>query len=474
MGTKLPDRIRDLWSHRRPLPEGGPVLLLVSGGADSTALLHLAAEGVFDDHPLRVLHVDHMLRGEESRGDAAFVSELCARLRIPCSVRPVDVAAIAAGEGSNLEEVGRRERYRLADEELDNLCNNAGADPASGLIMTAHTRDDRVETFYMRSIVGGGPGAFGSIPRTRGRIVRPLLDVDRDDLREYLAERGEGWREDASNQDVTKLRAFVRSKIVPQAKSWNPALSSTLARSMDLIAQESAFLDEMAQHAAGEAIEYASPEVELRFDVEVLGALHPVLARRVLRDALTQTFPRSSRIETFHIEAILEGMSHVGFVTDVPGNLRVRREYAKLTVLPCDVSHGGPGPCELRIPGEVVFGEGRLTASYIDPAEIPRDRDRTAIDADLVGEVLVVDGPREGDRFKPLGMDGTKKLSDLLVDEKVPRRKRASVPVVRDGSRVVWVAGMRMDDGYKVTETTKRAVLLTWSISLGTEYEDDE
>ncbi len=474
MGTTLPDRIRDMLSHRRPLPEGGPVLLLVSGGADSTTLLLLASEGVLGDRPLRVLHVDHMLRGDESRADALFVSEICDRLGIPCSVREVDVSAIAASTGGNLEDVGRRERYRLADEELDDLCRNSGADLASGRILTAHTRDDRVETFYMRSIVGGGPGAFGSIPRVRGRVVRPLLDVDRDELRGYLAERGEAWREDASNQDVTKLRAFVRAKIVPEAKSWNPALGSTLMRSMDLIAEESAYLDELAQQAAEHAVELASPGVELRFDIDALLSLHPVLTRRVLRDALTETFPRSSRIEAFHIEAILQGMAHVGFVTDVPGNLRVRREYAKLTVLPCDVSHGGPGPCELRIPGEVVFGEGRLTASFIDPADIPRDRDRAAIDADLVGEVLVVDGPREGDRLKPLGMGGTKKLSDLLVDEKVPRRRRASVPVVRDGSRIVWVAGMRMDDGYKVTETTKRAVLLTWSVSQGTEFEDDE
>ncbi len=205
------------------LPGGAPVLALVSGGADSVCLLRLLAAGVLGETGrLSVLHVNHQLRGADADADAEFVRALCASLSVEALIVRFDVAAYAAAERLNLEDAGRRVRYRFAEEALDAACAAARVPPGRGRIAVAHTRDDRVETFLMRAITGSGAGGLSSIPYVRGRIVRPLLDCDRAEVRAYLRELGQEWREDDSNTDESRLRALVRARIVPVAEQVNP------------------------------------------------------------------------------------------------------------------------------------------------------------------------------------------------------------------------------------------------------------
>lgn len=175
----------------------------------------------------------------------------------------IDVAGEVARTGGNVEAVARSERYLAANEALESLCRHAGAPLSSGRIFTAHTADDRVESFYMRSIVGTGPGGFRAMRYENGPIARPLLDVGREDLRDYLRKReqsgeicacdaqGNLWREDATNAHTDHFRAFVRHEIVPRAKERNPQLLETLGRTMDLIADEDDFMEGLAREAAG-------------------------------------------------------------------------------------------------------------------------------------------------------------------------------------------------------------------------------
>lgn len=242
-----------------------PVLLMVSGGSDSTALAYLASDlrdrGVLG--PLGILHVNHRLRGAAADADAAFVARLAELLGIPLFARSVDVGALAVDEGGNVEAVARRERYRAADEALVQLCRRASSPVVDGCIFTAHTADDRVESFYMRSIVGTGPGGFRAMRYRNGRVCRPLLEAGREELRSCLRERAEAglpvvrdeegalWREDATNAHTDRFRAYVRHEIVPRAKERNPRLLETLARTMDLIADE----DDMLEAQAGALVE---------------------------------------------------------------------------------------------------------------------------------------------------------------------------------------------------------------------------
>ncbi|NTU72016.1 MAG: tRNA lysidine(34) synthetase TilS [Coriobacteriia bacterium] len=460
--TSLPDIAHATASRNDLLPAGAPVLALVSGGADSMALLHLLAAGdLAPGSPLSVLHVNHMLRGADADADADFVAEQCAALGIACRVVRFDVASYAEEDALNLEDAGRRVRYRFADEELDALCESAGVSPLRGRIAVAHNRDDRVETFLARVINGAGSGGLASIAYRRDRIVRPLLDCDRATIRDWLRSRCGAWREDATNTDTTRQRAFVRHELVPVFERANPIFRETLARSMDLLADDDALLTTMAV-AFGHDFAETDPGVSVAFDREWMCTLDRAMGRRAIRSALLGCFPDASRLEAAHVEAIVDGLSEDAFARDLPSGLRAETEYGRLIVSRAGEASRAVAPSLLPIPGTADLGPaGLIVAEEVDPSNLVGTPDSITVDAGSLDR-LVVDGPRPGDRMRPLGMDGTRKLSDLLVDAKVPRRNRGATPVVRDGERIVWLAGVRMSEEYRIGASTARAVRLTW------------
>lgn len=453
--TSLPDIARATAERLGMLPDGVPVLVMVSGGADSTALLTLIAAGELGPRDVSVLHVDHMLR-PESGDDAAFVAALCDDLGVRRHVVRYDVAAYAAAEGLNVEDAGRRVRYRFAEEELD---VRAGA--GSGRIAVAHTLDDQAETFIMRVVTGAGAGGLSGIPPVRGRIVRPLLEARRADVVAYLTAIGRAWREDATNADASRLRANIRHEVVPRLEALNPAFHATLARSLGILAEEDALLADMAAGFADTFAEVQPGEASL--DLALMRTLTRPMARRVVRTALLRALPEASRLEAAHIDAIAEGLASDRFARDLPFGLRAHGEYGRMLLSRQPEEALSVAPALLDIPGTADLGEaGMLTAEEASPEPLWGDASSALIDADRIGGTLTVDGPREGDRMRPLGMAGTKKLSDLLAEAKVPRRQRPGIPVVRDGEDVVWVAGVRLSDDYKVTGQTERAARITW------------
>lgn len=448
-------------SRHAMLPEGAPALVMVSGGGDSVALLSMLASGAFGARPLRALHVNHLLRGDESDADEAFVTALCSGLGVECRVVRYDVAAFAELEGFNLEDAGRRVRYRFAEEELDAWCEALRMRPDTGRIAVAHTRDDRVETFFMRAIAGSGTGALASIEPVRGRIVRPLIDCDRSEVREHLEQAGVDWRDDATNTDTARTRALVRAELLPVAERLNPGFRASLARTMDLLGDDDALLTRMADGFAREFAEVGPGEV--RFNRDWMRTLERTMARRTVRTALHEAFPESSRLEAAHVEALVDGLSDDAFARDLPQGLRAFGEYGTLVVSYAGAELPSVTPCLLTLPGHADLGlAGEMLAELTDAADTRGSAESVVIDADAAGGELTVDSVREGDRMRPFGMDGSRKLSDLLTDAKVPRRRRRTVPVVRDGKAIVWLAGVRMSDDYRVTPQTKRAVRLTW------------
>lgn len=316
-----------------------PALLMVSGGSDSTALAYL----MHDLHerglvgPLASLHVNHKLRGADADADQLFTAALAEALDIPFFCCEIDVALLAAESGGNIEAIGRQERYIAAHEALESLCLHAMLPLAEGRIITAHTQDDRVENFYMRSIKGTGPGGFRSMLYRNGPIVRPLLDVSRDDLRSYLEDRAQAgelvirdgagrlWREDATNAHTDRFRAYVRHEIVPAAKKQNAHLLDTLCRTMDLIADEDDFMESLTEREMATCVEEAEDHTLL---LPVFGLLALPIKRRALRMILERMIGSEGRIESATIDAVLscfdaDGAPISGQVINIQGDLAV-------------------------------------------------------------------------------------------------------------------------------------------------------
>lgn len=457
----VPDIARDTAERYGMLPTDAPVLAMVSGGADSVALLHLLAAGALGPVRTKVLHVNHLLRGDAADEDEAFVRDLAGRMGVEAAIVRYDVAAYAHGEGLNLEDAGRRVRYRFAEDELEAWCEQCRIDSGRGRIAVAHSLDDRVETFFMRAISGSGTGALGSIAPVRGRIVRPLIECERDALRDWLREMGETWREDASNHDVSRTRARVRAELLPVAESLNPAFRSAMARTMDLLADDDLLLTSMAQAFARDFAELI--DGRLRFDRGLMRTLERTMARRTIRCALGGAFPETSRLEADHVERLVDGLSEETFAHDLPGGLRAANEYGTMVISRSSGELPGVAPGLLSLPGNVELGAaGVMSAREVEATEVEGSPNSVVIDADRILGELTVDGPRPGDRMRPFGMEGSRKLSDLLIDAKVPKRLRGATPVVRDGDRIVWLAGVRMSERFRVTPETKRAIRLTW------------
>ena len=336
-----------------------PVLLMVSGGSDSTALAYIAAElaslGMLGE--IAMLHVNHKLRGADAEADAAFVHDLAEALGLPFFLVEVDVGGIARQEGANTEAIARRERYAAAQGALESLCRHALHPIGDGRIFTAHTQDDRVENFYMRSIVGTGPGGFRSMRYRNGSVVRPCLGVSRQDLRDYLKRRaldveaGEGkplvrdsggnlWREDATNAHTDLFRGYVRHEIVPKALERNPRLLQTLSRTMDLIADEDDMLDAWTAQIVEEHVSWESAGDPCAGCVIAPGfaAVELPLQRRAAIDVLKRMLGVEERVDAASVEAIVaafaDGAPISGYTNNIQGDLALSANKRGLRIEP--------------------------------------------------------------------------------------------------------------------------------------------
>ena len=477
---------------------GAPVVLMVSGGADSTALLVLAATSKLDiddgrgvariaRERLHVLHINHCLRGIDAEEDEEFVRELSDRFGIPCTVRRVDVAALARKahdqgdtNATNVENAGREVRYAAAAELANQLAEEWGVPRSSARILTAHTADDRAETFFMNAIRGTGPAGLSSIPRRRNRIVRPLIDMTHDQLCDLLRMRGIVWREDDTNHDTRYLRAYVRHELLPVARRRNPRVAASLATTCDILSDEDAYLNQLASRAYRDLVRREGDGV-VALDAARLAASEVALARRVVRKALLLACP-GARLEARHIAQVLTLVAAGHGSCTVPVDVDVRVEYGLLVVRAPEAEAQGASAW-LSVPGELELADGRrLTAQLVAvPAgsrapEVARAHgsewqeqsvllDAAAAGIDPVqGGRLWVDSFQPGDVLCPLGMHGqSKKLSDLLAEAHVASADRASVPIVRSSATgpVVWVAGIRADERAKTTPDTKVMLELT-------------
>lgn len=427
---------------------GETVLVAVSGGADSVALLHvlmtLAPELSLCLH---VLHVDHGLRPDSGR-DAELVRHLATRLGLPAAVERVTVAT-----GGSLEAEARAARYAA----LEAHARRVGAQR----IALGHTADDQAETVLMRMLDGAGVRGLAGIPPVRGRIIRPLIETRRRDLVAALEAAGIGWIEDPSNRDARFLRNRIRHELLPMlAASYNPDVVVALDRIARLCrdtvdAIERVALRELDRLGVIAADAIVLPHAELAS-----------LPRQVAAETVRQAAARLGS------RAPLRAWAHRGLAR-ILASPPPRRPF-RLGGIVVEVSSGAVrlaaaetsrlATRELTAPGRVELPEiGCVLEARIVSATgyaVPRARERVAFDAALLPTRFTVRARRAGDRFSPFG-SGERRLKSFLIDEKIPRWERGRAPIVEAAGRIVWIAGVRRGREAPVTAGTRRVLELT-------------
>jgi len=444
--------------HYHMLAQGDAVLVGVSGGPDSVALLHsLVAIAPKWSLRLVVAHLNHQLRGPTADEEAAFVSKIAAGLGIPCKIASRNVAEYGIRYRLSVQEAARAVRYAFYDE--------VAAEYSADKIALGHHADDSAESILIHLLRGTGPLGLVGIPPVRdGRIIRPLIDLTRKEILAYLERHGLEYVLDRSNLDTDYLRNRIRHQLLPLLREeYNPNMVDALNRLGSILGDEEDFWD-LTVGRVFEELSWKRIPHGMSLSVSRLSGLHPALLRRVVRHAVLSVKGDLKRIGHVHVEAVIQlvvGSSPSGRL-DLPDSITVLRDLEAVNFLsePPQViagfEHDIPGIQTTPIP-EIGIALKLLVCDgdeVSDPKSYPLT---TALfDMEAITFPLTVRSFKEGDRFNPLGMSGSQKVKTFFINQKVARRERLRCPILLSGGHIIWVGGYRIDDSVKITEKTRK------------------
>lgn len=446
--------------------KGERIVVAVSGGTDSTALLFALCR-LKDDYDLRlyIAHLDHMVRSpQETAKDHQFVCRLAERLDLPVIFKKADVLKYAGEKKLSLEEAGRNRRYEFLLE--------AARDVGASKIALGHTLDDQTETILMRLIRGSGLRGLRGIPPLRvlgdKLVIRPLIEVWRREINAYLRRLNIKPLEDATNLTPKFFRNRVRHEVIGFLRRYNPNIKEALARAAQNLTYDYEILADTIERVFVKTAKVKRGAVTIKFQNFEKSPIG--LKRGILRRAIELVKGDLRGIDYSHIEKI-EGLIAVGKgALELPDKIRVT--VGRGSIVLHKVRGRGPGvPVprilkRLSVPGitlvpelglsfEIKFAKRRIISGKPKSAEY--------IDCDKIAEPLFLRTWKKGDRFRPLGMRSEKKLQDLFVDEKIPKGKRGLLPLVVCGRKIIWVCGLRLSEDVKITNATKRILRISYS-----------
>ncbi len=488
------------------LHPGDSVGVAVSGGADSVAMLHLLVDlreklGIV----LSVVHFNHHLRGKASDADEKFVKKLAAKHGLPFHVGRDDVAAKARREKANLEDAASRARYAFFVQLVEG--------GKLTRIAVGHTADDQAETVLAHILRGTGLAGLGGIHPTSGNVVRPLLQIRRSALRAYLKDRKQTWREDATNRDITKMRARIRKKLLPLLeKQFQPTVVEHLGALATFARDDNSYLDSTAATAVNALCERDKETISINIIPELLkapesnasvparpdfpnsrvthplrfskgGGLEPTqpqtkaIARRMIRQIVHQAKPEAGQLTAAHVDSILHLAEHGenGKSLPLPGGIEVRREHDKLIFRPkLGATRGygftdGPKTFEQQIDlsgPETVIEVPCLACLFrftrIDwPAKTGETSvTGTVLDRHALCPPIVLRNWRPGDQFRPSGHRKAHKLKRLLNEKRVSRWEREGWPVLTSAGVLAWVRGFPVAPEFAANERTRVGILI--------------
>ncbi|MFT9055485.1 MAG: tRNA lysidine(34) synthetase TilS [Ethanoligenens sp.] len=431
------------------LTDGDIVLAAFSGGADSSALLHLLCT-LREEHRLRIFaaHVNHGLRGEESTRDEAFVRARCEAWDVPCFFLHVDVRTEAAKTGESEELCGRRLRYAFFAEKSKAL---------GAKIATAHTLSDSVETLFLNLARGTGLAGLCGIPPVRGNIVRPLIETSRAEVEAYCAANGLAYVTDSTNMSLAYGRNRVRLEVIPALRTLNPALEQTMLRDMRLFAQDEAVLSELTGTLLRDAA------VPGGWTASVLRA-SPLRARALAAAAARAT---GFRLEEVHVQALETLLQTGAGRTQLRGGWFAELRHGLLAFIRPN-THTPEAFCRPLMPGIWKNGPVSMRITPITGANVKKFKSfcirysKYILDCDKIKGKAVIRTRQTGDFYHPVGRGVGKSLKKLFNEQAIPPSLRPYVPVAADESGVIWVGGFGPDARCVPDALTRRAYFLAY------------
>ncbi len=472
----LKQLVMDTIKKNRLIDYGDGIVVGISGGYDSVCLLHILYS-IAEEYSLKLypVHINHMLRGDEAMRDEIFVRDFCGNLGLEAVVERIDVAKQARLEKISLEEAGRNARYDTFNKVLEGK--------SAHKIAVAHSKNDQAETLLMRLFRGTGPEGLKGIEYRRNNIIRPLLDAERSSIEEYVDGQGLQAITDSSNLHTDYFRNRIRLKVLPEinAAVGTDITSNLLRLSKILVADEDYLRYNSELYYKKAIVDKKSDFVEL--ELESLVQLHRAVCSRVLRLAFAEASGRTTGLEYVHIDKLLQLVAdgRTGSRLDLPFDYMAVKSYTTIAIQK-HTDHVVESfeyllnpPCEI----EISSTRCKIIAEVHDFDSTERCREFLTHKQDSVTEFfdydiiknklckdkdfqLVVRNRRDGDIFKPLKANGTKKLKEYFIDKKVPREQRDSFPLISINKEIIWIIGNKTSDNYKVTDNTKSVLMITY------------
>jgi tRNA(Ile)-lysidine synthase len=469
--SKFTEKILAVIQENHLIEPGEGVVAGVSGGPDSVCLLHVL-HSLKDRLKIKLyaVHINHMLRGSEADADEEYTAALCESLGIPLKTVRKDIAKVAASTGSSLEEAGREIRY----DEFRKAASAVGASK----IAVAHNRNDQAETVMMHIIRGTGTAGLSGMEYMRGDIIRPLLETGRDEIDRYCLEAGLSPRTDSSNLEQDFTRNKVRLGLFAYI---NEKFGVNIVDSLCRLSQNASVDERFLERCAHEGFEKAIRERKAHLvclDIGQLRELDTAVRVRVLKAAVADVSGSPKGVGSVHYKALLELIDKgtTGAMAELPDGIRASVSYDLIRIfsskaLKAENQIDEEFSVQLAIPG-VAFVPAlgaEITATVIMPESIDKcgtvgyNPNVQYFDYDKLKQGIYIRNRRTGDMFRPLRSNGTKKLKEFFIDEKIPREDRGRIPLIAVGNEIVWIVGHKISDKFKVTENTKSVLKIEYN-----------
>lgn len=460
LGLNVEESVHTFMKYKHMGIEGQHIVVAVSGGPDSMALLHFLHQER-RRYTIRVTaaHINHQLRGVESDQDEQMVRTYCKQAGIIFVSEKVDVKQYAKEHRVGSSLAARELRY----SQLERIMNEVNGD----CLAVAHHGDDQIETVLMKLVRSANalqkPGMEAVRPFYQAKLIRPFLTLSKSDIITYCEEKGIPYRVDSSNASAVYTRNRFRETILPFVTEENPNIHKHVQRYHEWQSEDQDFLNDLAEEAMTQVVQ-AKREQIVTISIDSFLSVALPLQRRMIHLILNYLYKGSTRITSVHIEQTITmlGASNPSAKLELADGLKVNREYNRCHFVRNEQNKRNQISKELVVPGKVFHTFGEMSATSVSHEE-PVEPYEVLLDSDSITLPLIVRVPLPGDRIDALGMDGTKKLNRLFIDRKLPKSLRAEWPIVTDAhGQIIWVPYLQRSRIAVVTEETKNIVKLTF------------